>query len=80
LKEVHQEALRLAVPEVHLDLDELYFLNSSCLKSLLAWVHQLASHNRPAYRVCFLTSPRLHWQRRSLEALRRLAPEVVSVV
>jgi hypothetical protein len=27
----------------------------------------------------FLTNPRIHWQRRSIEALRYLAPKVVEV-
>jgi hypothetical protein len=79
LKGVHAEALRLGAAVVRLDVRDLYFLNSSCLKSLLSWVSQLASDATPAYRVSFVTSPQLHWQRRSLEALRRLAPQVVSV-
>ena len=79
LKGVHAEALRLGAAVVRLDVRELYFLNSSCLKSLLSWVSQLASDATPAYRVAFVTSPQLHWQRRSLEALRRLAPQVVTL-
>ena len=31
------------------------------------------------YKVRFLSNPKLHWQRRSLEALRHLAPNVVHV-
>lgn len=79
LKEVHVETLRTGATAVRLDVRDLYFLNSSCLKSLLSWISQLAADATPAYRVCFVTSPQLHWQRRSLEALRRLAPHVVTL-
>lgn len=40
----------------------------------------MAVRNDPrAYAVRFLTNPKIHWQRRSLEALRYLAPKVVEV-
>jgi hypothetical protein len=31
------------------------------------------------YKIVFLTDPNLHWQRRSLEALRRLAVSIVTI-
>ena len=79
LKILHQEALALGIRSVRVDLQELYFLNSSCLKSLLTWVNDLSSQTPPAYGVCFVTNTKLFWQRRSLEALRRLAPDVVTI-
>jgi hypothetical protein len=79
LKVLHKEALRLGVKSVRVDVRELYFLNSSCLKSILSWVSELAQGDTPAYGVCFVTNAKLFWQRRSLEALRRLAPQVVTL-
>jgi hypothetical protein len=78
LKRVNDEALRLAVSEVRCDFRKLVFMNSSCFKSFVVWIDTLK--NAPeAYKIRFLTDPNLHWQRRSLEALRRLAVNVVSI-
>ncbi len=79
LKILHKEALALGVRSVRVDLEELFFLNSSCLKSLLTWINELSADTPPAYGVCFVTNAKLYWQRRSLEALRRLAPQVVTL-
>jgi hypothetical protein len=78
LTRVHQEAVRHSVSEVRCDFRKLVFMNSSCFKSFVVWIDTLK--NAPnAYRIEFLTDPNLHWQRRSLEALRRLAMNIVSI-
>ncbi len=78
LKRVHAEATRLGVSEVSCDFRKLTFMNSSCFKSFVVWIDTVK--NAPsAYRIRFLTDPNMHWQRRSLEALRRLATNVVSI-
>lgn len=78
LKQVHEEALRLSVAEVQCDFRNLGFMNSSCFKSFVVWIDTVK--NAPvAYKISFLTDPNLHWQRRSLEALRRLATNIVSI-
>jgi hypothetical protein len=79
LKLVHREALHLPVAEVELDFLELYFMNSSCLKALVSWINSVANDGNALYRIRFLTNPKLLWQRRSLEALRRLAPDLVQI-
>jgi hypothetical protein len=79
LKALHKEALRLGIASVRVDVRELYFLNSSCLKSMLSWISELAQGDKPPYGVCFVTNVQLFWQRRSLDALRRLAPQVVTL-
>ena len=78
LKRVHAEAERLAVSEVICDFRRLSFMNSSCFKAFVVWIDTVKNAAR-AYRIRFLTDPEMHWQRRSLEALRRLATDVVSV-
>ena len=70
LTRVHEEALRHAVSEVRCDFRKLVFMNSSCFKSFVVWIDTLKSAP-DAYKIAFLTDPNLHWQRRSLEALRR---------
>ena len=78
LKQVHAEAARLGVSEVSCDFRKLSFMNSSCFKAFVVWIDTVKNSERP-YRIRFLTDPGMHWQRRSLEALRRLAMNVVSV-
>lgn len=79
LRTVHEEATKLAVSQVSFDFSALYFMNSSCFKAFVTWIHTVSQSTPPAYGICFLTNPKLYWQRRSLEALRCLAPKVVRV-
>ena len=78
LKQTHLEATRLGVSEVCCDLKQLRFMNSSCFKSFVVWIDTVKNSPDP-YQIRFLTEPKLHWQRRSLEALRRLAVSIVSI-
>jgi hypothetical protein len=78
LKSVQEEAIRHAVLEVRCDFRKLAFMNSSCFKAFVVWINTL-KNAPPAYKIRFLTDPNIHWQRRSLEALRRLAVNIVSI-
>jgi len=79
LKLVHRSAVELGVSRVAFDFSTLYFMNSSCFKAFVSLIDTVSRTDPRAYAVCFLTNPRIHWQRRSLEALRYLAPKVVEV-
>jgi hypothetical protein len=79
LKRLHTDASGLGVTEVAFDFRDLYFMNSSCFKAFVTWIDVVSRMTARAYTIRFLTNPRLHWQRRSLEALRCLAPNVVRV-
>lgn len=66
---------------VKVHMAELYFLSSSCFQAIAAWVLLVAS--RPAesrYTVYFQTHPGQAWQKRSLEAIRRVAVGVAEVL
>ena len=78
LKQVHLEAIRLNLSEVCCDFRQLTFMNSSCLKSFVVWIDTVKNSSH-LYQIRFLTEPSLHWQRRSLEALRRLAANIVTI-
>lgn len=78
LKQVHLEALRLNVSEVSCDLQKLVFMNSSCFKSFVVWIDTVKT-SPVRYQIAFKTNPNLPWQRRSLEALRRLAANLVTI-
>jgi hypothetical protein len=77
---VHSEAQRLQPGTVRVDLRQLEFMNSSCLRSLVRWIgHIQHLESREQYRLTLVSSPSLFWQRRSLLALTLLASELVSL-
>lgn len=78
LRQLHMALLNKHCTAVSIDLNELYFMNSSCLKNFVAWIYRVDTEGKP-YEIQFLTNPRLHWQQRSLATLRRLAPTIVSI-
>ena len=77
---VDTRAVADATEEVVVDLRELVFMNSSCLKAMVTWLGKV--QERPPtqrYRVRFLKEPAAHWQVRSLHALVAFAPDIVQV-
>lgn len=76
---VHDQAVALKVREVAVDLRRLEFMNSSCLKSFVWWISTVQDIAEAPYRITFLSSPSMYWQRRSLNALACLATDLVSV-
>ena len=79
LKQVATVVGEFAMTEVEFDFRHLFFLNSSCLKSFVTWIRDAALSHGGLCQVRFITNPQLYWQRRSLEALQRLAPSVVRI-
>jgi len=80
LLSLHQHALGDSVSEVVVDVRNLEFINSSCLKAFVTWISSVqAQPINGQYRIVFLSSPRLHWQRRSLHALSCFANDLVSI-
>jgi anti-anti-sigma factor len=80
LDALHLEAKRLKVRETVFDLEELYFMNSSCLSLLLRHINAIMqATGGQGYRLKFRSNPNLRWQRRSLQALRSYAPDIVTV-
>ncbi|HTN86412.1 MAG TPA: hypothetical protein VL242_22080 [Sorangium sp.] len=79
LKDMQSEAMRLRVSAVEFDVRALYFLNSSCLKAFISFISRLGTQGLRC-KIQFLTDARLGWQRRSLTALERMSPDLVSIV
>lgn len=80
LLSLHRHALSDTVSEVVVDVRNLEFINSSCLKAFVTWISSVqAQQTSDQYRIVFLSSPRLHWQRRSLHALSCFANDLVSI-
>jgi hypothetical protein len=81
LKNLHGEVVRKGLKRVVVDLRELYFMNSSCLKALVTWVTTVEETSPTSrYRIAFVQNQNLHWQRRSLDALRNLGGDTVDVL
>jgi hypothetical protein len=81
LKDVDAEARRDSVHVVKVRLGELYFLSSSCLQAIAAWLLSVAARDPEGrYTVTFETHAAHGWQRRSLEAIRRIVPDIVAVL
>ena len=76
LRELHDNLVGTNCTEVHIDMVDLYFMNSSCVRTLASWIHTVKTKGVP-YRVHVKTNSRQSWQRRSLEPIKRLAPSVV---
>lgn len=77
---VHSAATERGAQRVCIDFRQLEFMNSSCFKSFVSWignVQELAPSAR--YQIEFQSNPRMHWQRRSLNALRCFATELVAI-
>jgi hypothetical protein len=75
---LHEHTLARELPEVTLELEGLEFINSSCLKAMVAWIYKVDTEGRP-YKIRLRRDPSMHWQRTSLATLQRLAPEVVII-
>ncbi|HET9960072.1 MAG TPA: hypothetical protein VFQ61_36520 [Polyangiaceae bacterium] len=66
------------VKEFEFHTQDLYLMSSSAISLLAAWIKSL-KELAAGCRVKFRTNPNLSWQKRSLDPIRRLAVEVVSV-
>jgi len=80
LPRVHGEAQRLGVTEVQVDFQKLEFMNSSCFKSFVSWISDIGDLDpSKQYKIRLLSNPEMHWQRRSLHALRCFAVDLITV-
>ena len=80
LRDVHSEAQRCEAEEVTVDMRQLEFMNSSCLKCFVWWISTVQEQpGEGKYRIVFVSSPAVYWQRRSLNALACLANEIISI-
>lgn len=66
------------VNEFEFDASQLYLMSSSSISCFATWIRSL---KMLPTRCCveFKTNPNLGWQRRTLDPLRRLAIQIVSI-
>jgi hypothetical protein len=75
---VHEEAVRLDIDLVNVDISGLEFMNSSCLMAIATWIASIQAIAR-RYHVAFHFKAVRSWHRRSLDAITELGGGVVSV-
>ena len=66
------------VSEFEVDVRELYLMSSSSISCFATWTKSLKSLQNHC-KVVFLTNPALGWQRRAIDPICNLAPQLVSV-
>ena len=79
LVRAHALALMQNVSEFIVDVRFLRFVNSCFLKALISWLGRISSGASGVCPVRFRADQSIDWQRRSLDAIRRLAPALVQV-
>jgi hypothetical protein len=80
LTALHQQVLQTGAREVTMDIRELEFMNSSCLKDMVFWLSTVRdSPPEQRYHIVFLSNPGYHWQKRSLHSLTCFATDFVNV-
>jgi anti-anti-sigma factor len=78
LDAVGQSAKSVRPKEVVFELEDLYFMNSSCLSLLLRFLNSVLELPTPQqYKARFRSNPNLRWQKKSLKAIQAYAKELV---
>lgn len=78
LDQVQAEVRRRQTLELVVDVSEVYYLGSSCIKSFVTLTVGL-SGGTAGMLLRIITNPRLDWQERAFSVLARIAPGRVSV-
>jgi hypothetical protein len=77
LAEIHADAVRRGARKVVLDLRELEFASSLCIKALVGWLMEVQDLDAPhRYTVRARSTRKYGWQARSLRALVAFAGDV----
>lgn len=80
LHELHARAATDGVKQVVMDLGQLEFMNAACFRAFVSWIQEVQElpHTRQ-YLICFRSNRDLPWQRRSINALKCFATDLISV-
>ncbi|HVJ92246.1 MAG TPA: hypothetical protein VM580_20740 [Labilithrix sp.] len=80
LGELHDEAVGLRCRQVTIDMRELYFMNSASIKLVVAWIANVQALSPTArYSIHLASNPNLSWQRWTLNALKSVAADLITV-
>lgn len=80
LRSMHDEAQKLRLASIEVDVTGLSFVNSSAIRLFVDWaMWAKGSAETPLYQLVFHIKEGITWQRMTLTALTSLAPAVVRV-
>ena len=79
LRAVHRDATDAKAHEVRVDVSELTFVNSSAIRLFVDWATWLKNERDHRYKLRFMTSSRITWQKTSFAALLALMKDVLMV-
>jgi hypothetical protein len=77
-KAVHREAVASRTPQVNVDVSELTFVNSSAIRLFVDWATWVKNESTHRYKLRFLTSRHITWQKTSFTALKSLMDGILT--
>ena len=80
LLRLHAAVVAAKIPVVELQLEEVEYINSSGLKSFMAWFLAAANAGDFRYTIEVVYDPARSWQQLSLRPMERLAPRTVKLL
>lgn len=80
LLRLHAAVVAAKIPVVELQLHEVEYINSSGLKSFMAWFLAAANSGDFRYTIEVVYDPSRSWQQLSLRPMERLAPRTVKLL
>lgn len=79
-RKIHDEAQKLKVASIEVDVTGLLFVNSSAIRLFVDWaMWAKGGADAPIYQLVFHIKEGITWQRMTLAALTSLAPAVVRI-
>lgn len=79
LKRLRTEGASAPTKEIRIDIRNMEFMSSACLKCFVNWIIELRAAPQAPYHLVFVPSPTAYWQARSLRALCALASDLVTI-
>jgi hypothetical protein len=78
-KALHSAAVSSRVDKVNVDVSELTFVNSSAIRLFVDWATRVKNESSHRYKLHFLTSRHITWQKTSFTALKSLMDGILSL-
>ena len=77
-KAIHRDAVTTKADQINVDVSELSFVNSSAIRLFVDWATWVKNETSHRYKLRFLTSRHITWQKTSFTALKSLMEGILS--
>jgi hypothetical protein len=77
-KTIHRTAISERTTQVNVDVSELTFVNSSAIRLFVDWATWVKNESTHRYKLRFLTSRHITWQKTSFTALKSLMDGILT--